>query len=135
MDLTILKASGFKGDLVTPEHPDYESSIIRWSLSCQKRAQVVAYVTDEQDVSLVIKYARENNLDIAIKGGSYLLLGRRRDRSFAVCRHGRGRCRQERGVCWRRCHLGDCRQGHMCERTCYCCGDCESCTYVLLVLK
>jgi FAD/FMN-containing dehydrogenase len=75
MDLTILKASGFKGDLVTPEHPDYESSIIRWSLSCQKRAQVVAYVTDEQDVSLVIKYARENNLDIAIKGGGHSTAG------------------------------------------------------------
>jgi len=74
-DLTILNASGFKGDLITPEHPDYESSLVRWSLSAQKRAQLVAYVKDEQDVSLIIKYARENSLPLAIKGGGHSTAG------------------------------------------------------------
>ena len=73
--LTILKASGFKGDLITPEDPDYESSIVRWSLSCQKRAQLVAFVKDEQDIALVIKHARESNLPFAIKGGGHSTAG------------------------------------------------------------
>ena len=75
MDLTTLEGAGFKGDLITPDHPDYETSIIRWSLSSQKRAQLIAYVKDEQDVALIIKYARENNLDLAIKGGGHSTAG------------------------------------------------------------
>jgi len=73
--LTILKASGFKGDLITPEHPAYESSIERWSLNSQKKAQLVAYVKDEQDVALIIHYARENSLDLAIKSGGHSTAG------------------------------------------------------------
>ncbi|KAG6889202.1 hypothetical protein C0995_002662 [Termitomyces sp. Mi166 len=36
-----------------------------------RRAKVVAFVEDEADVQLVIKYARSAGLPIAIRGGKY----------------------------------------------------------------
>lgn len=74
LDLVSFKAS-FKGDAVTPEHPDYELAIARWSVSAQKKAQVVAFVKDEQDVALCIRYALENKLPFTIKGGGHSTAG------------------------------------------------------------
>ena len=44
-------------------------------MSSQKRAQLVAYVKDDRDVSLVIEFARKNNLPLAIKGGGHSTAG------------------------------------------------------------
>ncbi|TFY82580.1 hypothetical protein EWM64_g1444 [Hericium alpestre] len=61
----------FKGDLVTPEHPDYENAIKRWSTPAQRRAAIVAFVKDSDDIALALKYALEHNLPIAIKAGGH----------------------------------------------------------------
>ena len=61
----------FGGDLVTPTHPQYESAIARWAVNAQRRASIVAFVKDEADVVLAIKYARDNALPIAIRGGGH----------------------------------------------------------------
>jgi len=74
LDLSSLQTS-FKGDLCTPDHPDYEQAIVRWANNAQKRAQVVAFVKDAPDVALAIAYARENKLQIAIRGGAHSTAG------------------------------------------------------------
>ncbi|KAA1469078.1 FAD-binding domain-containing protein [Dentipellis sp. KUC8613] len=61
----------FKGDLLTPEHPEYEKSLERWAANSQRRAAVVAFVKDADDISLALKYAREHKLPIAVKGGGH----------------------------------------------------------------
>lgn len=62
-DLTILRASSFKGA--------FAESSVRWSLSYQKYSRL-----NPSHDALVIKYARENNLPLAIKGGGSQLLVR-----------------------------------------------------------
>jgi len=74
LDFTSFKAS-LNGDGVTPDHPDYESALGRWSKSAQRNAQIVAFVKDEQDVALCIRYARDNKLHFAIKGGGHSTAG------------------------------------------------------------
>ena len=69
-DLQSFKQS-FKGDLVTPSDPDYPAAIARWAANSQRNAQVVAFVKDAQDVAQAIKYARDNNLPVAIKCGGH----------------------------------------------------------------
>ena len=69
-DLQSFKQS-FKGDVVTPLDADYTDAIARWASNTQRNAQVVAFVKDAQDVALAIKYARQNNLPIAIKCGGH----------------------------------------------------------------
>ncbi|KAI0676966.1 FAD-binding domain-containing protein [Trametes maxima] len=69
-DLQTLKAS-FKGDLVTPGDPGYDQAITRWARNAARKAAVVAFVKDAEDVSKAIAYARQANLPIAIKGGGH----------------------------------------------------------------
>jgi len=61
----------FGGDLVTQTHPEYETAIARWAINAQRRASIVAFVKDEPDVVLAIKYAQDNALPIAICGGGH----------------------------------------------------------------
>jgi FAD/FMN-containing dehydrogenase len=73
-DLTTL-STGFKGDIVTPSDPDYVASIARWATNAVKKAKIVAFVNGSEDVSLALKFAKDNKLDLAIKGGGHSAAG------------------------------------------------------------
>ncbi|RPD66712.1 FAD-binding domain-containing protein [Lentinus tigrinus ALCF2SS1-7] len=64
------KAS-FKGDILTPSDTGYDIAITRWAKNAERKAAVVAFVKDAEDVSLAINYAKEAKLPIAIKGGGH----------------------------------------------------------------
>ncbi|OCB90853.1 FAD-binding domain-containing protein [Sanghuangporus baumii] len=61
----------FMGDIVTPDHPDYEVAIQRWAKNAVRRANIVVFVKDANDASLAVKYARESGLPLAIRGGGH----------------------------------------------------------------
>lgn len=61
----------FSGDIVTPNHPDYEQAISRWANNAIRRAAIVAFVKVTEDVTLAIKYARDNSLRLAVRGGGH----------------------------------------------------------------
>ena len=68
--LAALKAA-FKGDIVTPTDAEYDRAIARWAHNTVKRAAIVAFAKDAEDVSLAIGYARAANLTIAVKCGGH----------------------------------------------------------------
>jgi FAD/FMN-containing dehydrogenase len=68
--MTDLKPN-FHGDIVTPSDPSYSSAIARWATNAARRAEVVAFPKDHDDVALAIAYARSHNLPIAIRGGGH----------------------------------------------------------------
>ena len=61
----------FTGDWITPDHPDYPKAIARWAANAERRAKVVAYVKSPQDVVVVLKYAKQQNLPITVRGGGH----------------------------------------------------------------
>ena len=61
----------FTGDWITPDHPDYSKAIARWAANAERRAKVVAFVKSAQDVVVVLRYAKEQNLPIAIRCGGH----------------------------------------------------------------
>ncbi|KAJ8698601.1 hypothetical protein PTI98_005294 [Pleurotus ostreatus] len=65
----------FAGDIVTPEHPDYAKAIARWAINAERKAKIVAYVKNANDVALAIKYAQAEGLPIAIRGGGHSTMG------------------------------------------------------------
>ncbi|KAN0132180.1 hypothetical protein V8E53_009946 [Lactarius tabidus] len=65
----------FKGDIVTPADPIYKEAIARWAANVERPAKVVAFVKDTNDVALALKYARENNLQVAIRCGGHSVSG------------------------------------------------------------
>ena len=54
--------STFKGDLVFPSDPDYKAAISRWAPNAERRAAVIAFVKDAEDVSLAIRFVRQTSL-------------------------------------------------------------------------
>lgn len=73
-DIASFKAQ-FKGDVVTPLDPNYEQAIERWAANAKRRAAVVAFVKDADDVVQAIKYARSAGLRLAIRGGGHSSAG------------------------------------------------------------
>ena len=67
--------TSFKGDLVTPTDSGYEQAIDRWAHNAARNANIVAFVKDTTDVALAIKYAKDNSLPIAIRGGGHSASG------------------------------------------------------------
>jgi FAD/FMN-containing dehydrogenase len=65
----------FKGDIVTPDDPGYETAIARWASNAQRKAKIVAFVKDAEDVSAAIKFARASKLPLAIRGGGHSTSG------------------------------------------------------------
>jgi FAD/FMN-containing dehydrogenase len=73
-DLLSFKKS-FKGDIVTPDDPDYKAAIARWASSAERRAKFVAFVKDAEDVSVAITFAKASKLPLAIRGGGHSASG------------------------------------------------------------
>ncbi|KAJ2917522.1 hypothetical protein MD484_g2892, partial [Candolleomyces efflorescens] len=69
-DLTSLRRS-VKGELVTPDDPGYDAAIARWAKNAERKARVVVFVKDAEDVVQSITFAKENNLPIAVRGGGH----------------------------------------------------------------
>lgn len=61
----------FKGDIVTPQDTEYERAIARWAINAIRRARIVAYVRDAEDVSTALQYAQAKGLKLAIHGGGH----------------------------------------------------------------
>jgi FAD/FMN-containing dehydrogenase len=72
---TSLLSSGFTGDLITPNDPQYEASLIRLAKNAQKQAGLVAFVKSSEDVSNVIKHATANGIEIVIRSGGHSTSG------------------------------------------------------------
>lgn len=70
-----MSLSGFKqsvkGDIVTPDDEGYTPAIARWSANAERNARIVAFVKDTDDIALALKYARTNNLHVAIRCGGH----------------------------------------------------------------
>ena len=73
-DISTLRQS-FKGDIVTPTDPNYKDAIARWAANAERPARIVAFVKDPADVSLALRYARDNNLQVAIRCGGHSASG------------------------------------------------------------
>jgi len=65
----------FTGDWITPDHPGYTEAIARWAANASRRAKAVSFVKNAQDVVTVLKYAKQNNYPVAIRGGGHSSAG------------------------------------------------------------
>lgn len=70
LDISSLQPS-FSGDLITPSHPDYEAALHRWAKNTKKKAALVAYVKTHEDIAATLKFAKEQKIDLAVKGGGH----------------------------------------------------------------
>ncbi|KPI40358.1 6-hydroxy-D-nicotine oxidase [Cyphellophora attinorum] len=67
--------AGTSATVVTPDDSGYHDTIKRWSMAASKPAGVSILPTTADEVAKVVKYASENNLDLAVKGGGHSTAG------------------------------------------------------------
>ncbi|KAG8900553.1 hypothetical protein FRC00_012355 [Tulasnella sp. 408] len=72
--LTKLKES-LSGEVVCPGDDGYDYGIARWSENCVKKAGYVIFPKTNEDVVEGIKFARSQNLELAIYGGGHSYSG------------------------------------------------------------
>ncbi|KAK5173813.1 uncharacterized protein LTR77_002494 [Saxophila tyrrhenica] len=58
-----------------PSDTGYDKSIDRWSKAAEKPAGLAIAPASAQDVAIAVKYAAENGLDLAVKGGGHSTAG------------------------------------------------------------
>ena len=79
---TVVKIDGLRGCLISPEHPDYNISRAVWNGAIDRRPRLIARCVGSADVVAAVRYARDHDLEIAIRGGGHNVAG------TAVCNDG-----------------------------------------------
>jgi FAD/FMN-containing dehydrogenase len=75
-------STGFRGRLITPDHADYDIARAVWNGAIDRRPRMIARCIGTADVVAAVRYARDHDLEIAIRGGGHNVAG------TAVCDDG-----------------------------------------------
>ena len=67
--------SKVKGRIVIPDDQDYDKVREIWNAMIDRRPAVIVQCEDANDVSHAIAFARENKLEISIRGGGHNIAG------------------------------------------------------------
>ena len=71
-----------RGEIITPDDEQYDEARKVYNAMIDRRPQVVVRAADAGDVVAAVDYARENQLDLAVRGGSHSVPG------FGTCDDG-----------------------------------------------
>jgi FAD/FMN-containing dehydrogenase len=74
--------SGLRGSLLTPGSPGYDEARTIWNAMIDRRPALIARCTSTADVALTVRFAREHDLMLAVRGGGHNIAGN------AVCEGG-----------------------------------------------
>ena len=79
---TVVEIDGFQGRLIGSNHADYESGRAVWNGAIDRRPRLIARCIGTADVVAAVRFARDHDLEIAIRGGGHNVAG------TAVCDDG-----------------------------------------------
>ncbi|HJS80100.1 MAG TPA: FAD-dependent oxidoreductase, partial [Vitreimonas sp.] len=78
----VMRIDGFRGRLIGPDHADYDVARAVWNGAIDRRPRLIAQCIGNADVAAAVRYARDHDLEIAIRGGGHSVAG------AAVCDDG-----------------------------------------------
>src|SRR5262245_59306994 len=79
---TVVKIDGFRGRLIREDDADYDIVRKVWNGAIDRRPHLIARCIGTADVVAAVRFAREHDLEIAIRGGGHNVAG------TAVCDDG-----------------------------------------------
>ena len=77
-----MKIDGFRGQLITAGHDDYDTARAVWNGAVDRRPRLIARCCGTADVVAAVRFARDHGLAIAVRGGGHNVAG------TAVCDDG-----------------------------------------------
>ena len=70
-----MEINGFRGQLVTRDHADYDTARAVWNSAVDRRPRLIARCAGTADVIAAVRYARDHGLEIAVRGGGHNVAG------------------------------------------------------------
>jgi FAD/FMN-containing dehydrogenase len=81
-EVIAMQISGFRGELITADHADYDTTRAVWNGAVDRRPRLIARCSGTADAAAAVCYARDHDLEIAVRGGGHNVAG------TAVCDDG-----------------------------------------------
>jgi FAD/FMN-containing dehydrogenase len=72
---TPLKIDGFRGRLISPGDPDFDAARAIWNGAIDRHPRLIAQCIGTTDVVAAVRFARDHDLEIAIRGGGHNVAG------------------------------------------------------------
>src|SRR5258708_10109629 len=69
----------FKGELVGPDHPEYDQARVVWNGMADRRPALVARCAAVDDIVAAVRFAHQHDLVVAVRGGGHSVAG------FSTC--------------------------------------------------
>src|SRR5262245_29620394 len=79
---TTLQIPGFRGDVIVPDHHHYDDARAVWNGTVDRRPRLIAQCSGTADVAAAVRFGRDRNFEIAVRGGGHNVAG------TAVCDDG-----------------------------------------------
>jgi FAD/FMN-containing dehydrogenase len=74
--------SGFRGEVIAADHDGYDDARAVWNGIVDRRPRLIARCSGTADVATAVRFARDRDLEIALRGGGHNVAG------TAVCDDG-----------------------------------------------
>src|SRR5262245_25042593 len=71
----VVKIDGFRGRLITSDHADYDAARAVWNGAIDRRPRLIARCVGTADVIAAVRFARDHDLEVAIRGGGHNVAG------------------------------------------------------------
>jgi len=68
-------ADRLAGEVITPEHPEYETARRVWNGMIDRHPAAIARCAHADDVAVAVRFARESGLPLAVRGGGHNVAG------------------------------------------------------------
>src|SRR5262245_801393 len=73
---------GFNGKVFYPDTPAYDAARVIWNRRISKSPGLIVQCSSTHEIAQAVKFARENDLVVAVKGGGHNVAG------YALCDDG-----------------------------------------------
>ena len=79
---TTMQIPGFRGNVIAPDDDGYDDARAVWNATVDRRPRLIARCSGTADVAAAVRFARDCDLEIAVRGGGHNVAG------TAVCDDG-----------------------------------------------
>jgi FAD/FMN-containing dehydrogenase len=70
-----MEINGFRGQLITADHVDYDDARAVWNGVIDRHPRIITRCRDADDVAAAVRFARDHDLEIAVRGGGHNVAG------------------------------------------------------------